>query len=62
MNEKGRISSLSRIEQWRRKKEEKNREKIENDEKNREKSFKCPTTPTEKQRGTECENVNNAFH
>ena len=34
MNEKGRISSLSRIEQWQRKKEEKNREKIENDEKN----------------------------
>ena len=30
MNEKGGISSLSRIEQWRRKKEEKNKEKIKN--------------------------------
>ena len=30
MNEKGGISSLSRIEQWRRKKEEKNKEKMKN--------------------------------
>ena len=52
MNEKGGISSLSRIEQWRRKKEEKNKEKNKKyDEKNRKKRASSARERRQKNKG-----------